>query len=168
MPHFPCPVDRNKGNRIGTTFSLQTFVTPCHTSGIRLAFGQLVTDHKSENPASGAGFQSASGLFVGAGRLAAPSSGWLCSAVRARSLRELRAPGPSTPDATAAAAAARGGGSYDVAAARRLVRARSESSTARACCRFESCREAHAPRQPRHCPSRYGGGLSRRLRLGWA
>ena len=56
MPHFPCPVDRNKGNRIGTTFSLQTFVTPCHTSGIRLAFGQLVMDHKSENPASGAGF----------------------------------------------------------------------------------------------------------------
>jgi len=81
-----------------------------------------------------------------------------CDGRRARSLRELRAPGPSTPDATAAAAAARGGGSYCVAAARRLVRARSESSTARARCRFESCREAHAPRQPRHWPSRYGRG----------
>ena len=90
----------------------------------------------------------------------APCFGASRNGRRARSLRELRAPGPSTPDATAAAAAARGGGSYGVGAARRLARARarSESSTARARCRFESCREAHAPRQPRHWPSRYGRG----------
>ncbi len=36
---------------------------------------------------------------------------------------------------------------------------------ARACCWFESCERAHAPRQPRLEPSQYVGGLSRRLRL---
>ena len=40
----------------------------------------------------------------------------------------------------------------------RLVRRLMHGSTARACCRFESCERAHAPRQPGHCRLNTAGG----------
>ena len=68
----------------------------------------------------------------------------------------LRAPGPSTPDA-APKRAARGGGSNGLTPLR-LDKAPSYASTARACCRFESCERAHAPRPPRRCRRNRAGG----------
>jgi hypothetical protein len=116
---------------------VQTLGTQCQVPGNAKALG------------SGCSLRWASGC----GRACSPSFG------------RLRAPGPSTPDA-APERAARGGGSNGVFR-RDSARSNTHSSTARACCRFESRRVAHAPRQPGRSKRSKAGDCHGASAVGW-